>query len=49
MKYLRLTTDIARMCIAVPFYLMALVAGGVAALLEYAADKLDVPDSGGWQ
>ncbi len=46
MKYLRLATDILRMCAAIPLYLASVLLVSVGALFEYAADKLDVPDIG---
>jgi len=45
MKYLRLATDIARMAIAIPLYLVAMAIGGVADIIKYTADKIDVPEA----
>jgi len=44
MKYLRIITDLLRMFAAIPLYLTAMLLGGIAAIFEYAADKVDVLD-----
>ncbi len=44
MKYMIVMLDLLRMFIAIPLYLAAMMFGGIAAIFEYAADKVDVLD-----
>ncbi len=42
MNYLKIIIDLFRMLIAIPLYIVAMVFGGIAAVFEYLADKVDV-------
>ncbi len=44
MKYLQIPFDMIRMMLAIPLYLTAMALSGIAAIFEYAADRIDVLD-----
>ncbi len=44
MNYLRIITDLLRMMLAIPLYLVALLLSGAATVFEYLADRVDVLD-----